>query len=149
MSTAIATGESQREMLEAQLAGDKPPRGGAARLAKLDQVIAELKAQLKAAAALEKSLWSDLWKTPQAVAWDKLGYTREVAQYARWKVLGELGDLDAAKEARQLSDRLGLTPLAMLRLQWEIATDELADARAEKEAAPASRKRMRAVDSSR
>ncbi len=71
----------------------------------------------------EKKLWADLWKTPQATQWAKLGWTREVAQYVRHKVKGEGGSLDDAKEARQLSDRLGLSPLALLRLRWEIIDD--------------------------
>lgn len=79
----------------------------------------------------ETELWRELWTTPQAVAWERMRYDREVAQYVRWKVAAEWGDLDAAKEARQLSDRLGLTPMAMLRLQWEIATDETAERRQE------------------
>lgn len=68
----------------------------------------------------ELALWRELWATPQAVQWERLRWTREVAAYARWKVLAESGDLNAAKEARQLADRLGLTPLALLRLRWEI-----------------------------
>lgn len=93
----------------------------------------------------EASLWRELWHTPQAVAWERLCWTREVAQYTRWKVLAENGELDAAKEARQLADRLGLTPLAMLRLRWEIAPDEVAEQRAARQ--PAQRRpRLKAVD---
>ncbi|WP_327378000.1 hypothetical protein OG393_30985 [Streptomyces sp. NBC_01216] len=77
--------------------------------------------------ALELKLWRELWRTPQSVAWERMSWTRDVAQYVRWKVLAEMGDLDAAKEARQLSDRLGLTPLALLRLRWEIADSEADD----------------------
>lgn len=83
--------------------------------------LAILEAQLSAQKALEVELWADLWKLPQAVQWDHLKWTRDVAQYARFKVMAELGDLDSAKEARQWSDRLGLTPLSMLRLRWKIA----------------------------
>lgn len=79
----------------------------------------------------ELELWRELWTTPQAVAWERMRFHREVAQYVRWKIAAEWGDIDAAKEARQLSDRLGLTPLAMLRLQWEIAVDETAERRQE------------------
>lgn len=87
---------------------------------------------------LEAELWAELWKTPQAVAWERLGYTREVAQYVRWKAQAELGSIDAAREARQLSDRLGLSPLAMLRLRWEVdASDELGERRTQRvESAP-------------
>jgi hypothetical protein len=83
-------------------------------------------AQLAAQRKLEAELWRDLWRLPQAVAWERLCWTRDVAQYVRHKVLAELGDLDAAKEARQWSDRLGLTPLAMLRLRWVVVVDEVA-----------------------
>ncbi|MDT0477389.1 hypothetical protein RM863_35235 [Streptomyces sp. DSM 41014] len=91
--------------------------------------------QLEAQQAVEAQLWRELWATPQAVMWQKLSWTREVAQYVRWKSRAESGDLDAAKEARQIADRLGLTPLAMLRLRWTIADSNDAAA------APASRRR--------
>lgn len=91
-----------------------------------------IEAQLKAQRKLETDLWRDLWKLPQAVQWERLKWTREVAQYVRHKVLAELGDMDAAKEARQWSDRLGLTPLAMLRLRWVVVVDELAEKRNER-----------------
>ncbi|MER7517790.1 hypothetical protein [Streptomyces sp. NPDC126499] len=105
--------------------------------------------QIEAQQKLEAELWRDLWATPQAVAWERLGWTREVAQYVRWKVQAELGDLDASKEARQLGDRLGLTPLAMLRLRWEIAPDEVAEQRQERSARSApktARQRLKIVD---
>lgn len=97
----------------------------------------------------ESVLWAELWDTPQAVEWERLRWTREVAQYVRWKVLGENGDLDAAKEARQLGDRLGLTPMALQRLRWVVVRDELADQRKAKTTEPAAQKRprnLKAVD---
>jgi hypothetical protein len=94
-----------------------------------------LEAQLREARKLEAVLWRDLWRLPQAVQWERLGWTRDVAQYVRHKVLAELGDLDAAKEARQWSDRLGLSPLSMLRLRWEVVRDETAAKRRERAAA--------------
>lgn len=98
-------------------------------------------AQLREQRRLEALLWRDLWRTPQAVQWERLGWYREVARYVRHTVMAELGDLDAAKEARQWSDRLGLSPLAMLRLRWVVAHDEVAEKRAERAeraAAPAT-----------
>lgn len=68
----------------------------------------------------ELALWRDVWATPQAIMWERLRWTREVAQYVRWQALAESGDLNAAREARQQADRLGLTPLAMQRLHWAI-----------------------------
>jgi hypothetical protein len=78
----------------------------------------------------EKLLWVELWTTPHAAAWEELGWTRDVAQYVRHKVLAELGSLDDAKEARQWSDRLGLNPIAMLRNRWRVSIDELGARRA-------------------
>lgn len=89
-------------------------------LAKVRTQVEMLDATIKAQRKHERTLWTDLWHTPQAVMWERLQWTREVAQYVRWKVRAELGDIDASKEARQLGDRLGLNPLALLRLRWEI-----------------------------
>lgn len=99
----------------------------------------------------EAELWAELWATPQAVEWYRQKWTREVAMYVRWSVRAGGGDLDAAKEARQLADRLGLTPMALLRLRWQIVRDEVADQRTQRTqtaAAPASppRPKLKAVD---
>ena len=140
--------ELELSLLEPELTG----RQRAAAQKKLDVLqtaAAVLDRQIDAQRAAEAELWAELWATPQAVAWERLGWTREVAQYVRWKAKAEQGDLDASKEARQLADRLGLTPLALLRLRWEIAPDEVAEQRQERAArAPRSaRQRMRVVDS--
>lgn len=60
--------------------------------------------------------------TPQAAAWEDLGWTRVVARYASIVLACEQPEPPAAMlgEARQLEDRLGLSPMAMKRLQWEI-----------------------------
>lgn len=100
--------------------------------------------QLAAQRDLEALLWRDLWATPMAVQWQTLGWTRDVAQYARHKILGELGELEHAKEARVWGDRLGLNPAALLRLRWKVVADELDGARKAKTAA--RRPRLMAVD---
>lgn len=105
--------------------------------------------QVEAQRKIEGELWKGLWSTPQATMWERLSWTREVAQYVRWKSRAEAGDLDAAKEARQLADRLGLTPLSMLRLRWEVGTDEVAEtrqARAARTQQSSTRRRLRVVD---
>jgi hypothetical protein len=104
-----------------------------------------LQRRLAHQASLEAELWAELWALPQAVQWERLGWLRDVAQYVRHKVLAELGDLDGAREARQWSDRLGLSPLAMLRLRWEVVTDEVG-ARREERKSPARTRRLKAVD---
>lgn len=141
--------ELELQLLEPDLQG----RQRAAVQRKLDAATSTatvLDKQIEAQAALEAELWRDLWATPQAVAWERLGWTREVAQYVRWKVKAELGDLDSSKEARQLSDRLGLSPLALLRLRWEIDADEVAEQREERTSQAGkktARQRLRVVDS--
>lgn len=111
-------------------------------LNKQEMSVAQLSLQIEQANDAETALWADLWSTPQAVIWEESHAHREVAQYVRWKVRGEQGDLKAAGEARQLSDRLGLNPLALMRLRAEIehvdAAEDRGKARRAK-AAPAPR----------
>jgi hypothetical protein len=71
--------------------------------------------------------------------------------YCRLSVLAGSGDVAAGKEARQWSDRLGLNDMALLRLRWEVAADEVAQQRAADAApttteAPAAQRRLKAVD---
>ena len=96
----------------------------------------------------EVEVWSSLWHTPQAAAWENLGWIRAVARYARVVVRAEERDAPASlmAECRQLEDRLGLHPLSMLRLRWTIdSTDEVSSAREDR--APEPRRRLKAVDS--
>lgn len=68
------------------------------------------------------AMWDDLWRLPQAVAWEQDFSTRTVARYARVLVMAERPQAKGVHltEVRQLEDRLGLTPGALLRLEWEI-----------------------------
>lgn len=94
--------------------------------------------------AAEVGFWAEVWSTPQAAAWERLGWVRTVARYVRVAVQAEKPKAPAmvCSEARQMEDRLGLTPMSLLRLRWEISADEVAEARA---ARPEAR-RLRAVD---
>lgn len=92
----------------------------------------------------EKELWSQLWHTPQAVEWQRLGWNRVVARYVKAVIFAESSmEATPMSEARQLEDRLGLTPKAMRLLLWTISVDEVADKR--KETPADARKRIRAV----
>jgi hypothetical protein len=93
-------------------------------------------------AAREAALWIDLWRTPQSVEWERLGWTRVVARYCRVVIGAEVLDKDCMSEARQLEDRLGLTPKSMRMLLWQIAVDEVAQKR---ESTPGARGRIKAV----
>jgi hypothetical protein len=142
LSAALDVAEREREVLEAQAESEDAPRGALAKLARMDQRIAELRNRLEAAADMEAHLWRDLWRTPQAVAWERLRWTREVGLYVRWQVHAELGDLEAAKEARQWSDRLGLNPTAMLRNRWRIEDQPAPAARRPSGGRPSAKQRM-------
>ncbi|MFF1633962.1 hypothetical protein [Leifsonia sp. NPDC058248] len=78
----------------------------------------------------ESEIWAELWATPQSIVWERKRATHDVALYTRFVWAAEGGDMKAAAEARQWSDRLGLNAKAMLSLRWKIATDEVAAKRA-------------------
>jgi hypothetical protein len=81
------------------------------------------------------------------VAWERLGWTRAVARYSRVLVAAEQKDATGVllSEVRQMEDRLGLSPMSMLRLRWQIVADELAEAR-DPGHSSADRPALRAVD---
>lgn len=137
----------QREIDEGKLS-----RADATRLSRTRERLAIARKELEVIQAVEKELWRELWRTPQAVEWERLKWTREVAQYVRWKAMAETGSLDAGKESRMYADRLGLTPKGMRGLMWVIATDEVGARRQTQPAAATGtdgkppRRRLRAVD---
>lgn len=138
--------ELELQLLDPELTG----RQRSTAQKKYDAALTEaniLEKKLEAQKSVEAELWGDLWHLPQAVMWERLGWVREVAQYVRWKVQAEMGDLDASKEARMLADRLGLNPLSMLRLRWEVSGDEVAAQRSARPPRQGSdvRSRLRAV----
>lgn len=92
----------------------------------------------------ERDAWSQLWTTPQAVAWERLGCARTVARYCRVMVACEQPGAPSSLhgQATALEDRLGLTPKAMRLLLWQIASDEVAEKRQESKGV---RGRIRAV----
>lgn len=75
--------------------------------------------------AAERALWAELWASPQACAWEELGWIRTVARYTRIAIMAERRTAHGyvLTEARQLEDRLGLNPRAMRSLGWEITGD--------------------------
>jgi hypothetical protein len=94
----------------------------------------------------ELQTWRELWTAPQAVVWEQQGSgcARVVARYVRVLMRAESIDSVATDmaEARQLEDKLGLTPVAMRRMLWRIVEDEVAEQRVTSNA----RGRIRAVD---
>lgn len=98
-------------------------------LNKAEMLVMQLELEIDQARDAEVALWSHLWAMPQADIWEESHALREVAQYVRWKIAAEQGDLKASTEARMLSDRLGLNPLALLKLRAEIEHLDEAEAR--------------------
>ncbi|MFL1999477.1 hypothetical protein [Microbacterium sp. A1-JK] len=49
------------------------------------------------ATAKERSLWSELWKLPQAIVWEEQRVERAVARYVRMSVAVDAADAPAAK----------------------------------------------------
>ena len=95
----------------------------------------------------EEVMWRQLWKKPQAVAWEKFDCDRVVARYVKMAIAAEAGDKYCYTAAGQLEDRLGLTPKAMRMLLWVVAEDEVAEKRAEQQpsATAAVKRRIKAV----
>jgi hypothetical protein len=92
--------------------------------------------------------WEQLWSTPQAVAWERMGTATAlmVARYCLMVVAAESPDSTAALLAQvvALEDRLGLSPKAMRMLLWQIAPDEVAERRGGR--SEGVRERLRAVE---
>ncbi|WP_433415052.1 hypothetical protein ACQP1V_36310 [Microtetraspora malaysiensis] len=103
------------------------------------------KAKSAVRARRELEVWAELWRTPQAAAWERLEWTRTVARYVRYLLAAEAGDSRIAAEVRQMEDRLGLNPMALLRLRWQIEDDQDAEVHELRPAASEGR-RLRAVD---
>lgn len=73
--------------------------------------------------------WVGLWKKPQAVMWERNGDELLVARYLKLRnMVQDPVDISDVKptvlgELRQMEDRLGLSPMALLRLRWEIVEE--------------------------
>lgn len=98
--------------------------------------------------AVEAQAWKQLWATPQATAWESLGWFRTVARYCRAMVAAEQPGANAGLlgQVTALEDRLGLTPKAMRLLLWQIGG---AEQEADEETAPGVldiRERLKAVE---
>lgn len=78
------------------------------------------------ARAAEAKFWNRMWVKPQAVAWDQLECYDVVARYVRLSVEVNRGFAGPPMfaEVRQLEDRLGLSPMSMLRLRWVVEESE-------------------------
>lgn len=99
----------------------------------------------------ELELWAWAWATPQAAAWAAEPWRQHpVALWVRTAAICESGDATAADKnsLHRFADQIGLTPAGLAYNGWKIASDQLAERRAEKPpapAAPTARDRMKAL----
>lgn len=98
-------------------------------------------AATRAFRAREIAIWRQVWKTPQACAWDQQAWRWDtVAEFCRIKAAVELDpDSNAAllSRLREYRNEIGLSPDGLRANGWAIATNELAEKAQERaEAAP-------------
>ncbi|MDR6861962.1 hypothetical protein [Phycicoccus sp. 3266] len=107
----------------------------------------KLGAIIEASADAELGLWSSLWGTPQATEWERTHAHRAVAMFVRFQIRAENGNIEAAKEARMWSDRLGLNPLALHKLKQEVERSDAAETQgdARRSSSPAAPAKKRAA----
>lgn len=142
------------ELEERELEDGKLSKSDATKLTRARQRLAIKQAEVEAVRETETELWKELWRTPQACEWERLKWTREVAQYVRHKAAAEIGSLDDSKEARLRGEALGLSPTGLRKLMWVISHDEVKERRQEKKAeqaatgtdGPTSRRHLMAVE---
>jgi len=78
------------------------------------------------ASEAEIAKWGELWSLPQAVKWEEQHAEDIVALYVR-ALIAVTQDLDAKlmNEVRQLDNKLGISPLAMRNMRWEVAAKKI------------------------
>lgn len=78
---------------------------------------------LSMASKREREVWRQLWKLPQAIAWEMRGSTFQVALHVRMLVRAEdvESPIGASNLVRLQQHELGLTPPGMATLKWKVA----------------------------
>lgn len=74
------------------------------------------------ASAHERKLWTQLWKTPQAIVWDEQRLHRVVAMYCRLAIRAEdpAAPSSLVEQLRRYEEQLLLTPTALRKAYYEI-----------------------------
>lgn len=88
--------------------------------------------------ARERTVWAQVWKTPQAAAWAVQPWRwRTIGLYVRWTVRMEDPEAGAAVAALavRLADQVGMTPAGLKENGWKIASDEVGERKAARRAA--------------
>lgn len=150
----MTVGRDQAQDKVASLVGDIEGMDGGATKNRLRRQLVQarlrcaiLTLQIEQASDSEKALWSLLWATPQATMWDASpAFARMLAQFVRWNIRAEQGDLAAAVEARLRGKDFGLTPLTLLGLKAEVVRVEDVEDRGRRRRSTASTGKGQADD---
>lgn len=102
---------------------------------------------LAGGSARELAEWAAVWRLPVATVWERAGWGHEVALYVRWLVQAEKGSVEASREMRMWSDRIGMNPQTMQRLGW-VVDEPLEPSPPALFSTPRSHRRVAAVDPS-
>lgn len=100
----------------------------------------------------EIELWNFHWQLPQATMWVRQGLIFVIARYIRCLALIEEDQAMTValshihSEVRQIEDRLGLSSLALVRLRWEVTTDQVEEMRDIQANHASAVRRLKAVD---
>lgn len=103
---------------------------------------------LRSWGSADRKHWAELWAMPQATAWESGGHVEVVGRllalrhdFARTPRLAS----GLSAELRQLEDRLGLSPKALMGLRWRIVDEDPAPTGSTVRAPSAARQRLRTV----
>lgn len=96
--------------------------------------------------AREIDVWTDLWSTPQAIEWERLGQEHLVGLYVRRMVEAEEwgSAVNLSTLVRQMADGLGLTTPGLRSNRWRIEAEAPAPTKT-KPKRPPSKARLRVV----
>lgn len=102
---------------------------------------------LTQASPRERTLWTELWKLPQAVMWERQHLHHTVALYVRRLAEAEMPEskVTVSTLVRQLADGLGLTSPGLRSLRWRIESPAKKTA-AKKARRASARDRLKVVD---
>lgn len=146
-----ARSEKRGVVLTALPSKGRPGRAPAFPLPKINRMVVREGARVPdkpastAFRARELAIWREVWKTPQAVAWDLDPWRwPTIAEFCRLKAVTE-ADPDASasllSRLREYRNEIGLSPDGLRANGWAIARDEVAAATQRRApAAPAATK---------
>jgi hypothetical protein len=99
--------------------------------------------------AREKTLWTRLWKLPQAIQWERAHQELEVGLYVRTLMEAESIGAPAALRTlvRQQAEGLGLSIPGLARNRWRIKHVEPTANEAPADASTSSKRRLKVVRS--